>query len=128
MKKLIDAKKLYEQTAEWEAQALEQVDKYDPVDSRDEWLRWSYILKERGAFKHDVMDAPVVDISSLWISCDERLPEYGVTVLVDSDCGIMIGYLDTSELWFGLRPFMDSIELDVDAWMPLPKSYNREED
>lgn len=45
---LIDRAELYNQTAEWEAQA------------RDEWRWWSAVLKERGAFKHDVANAPTI--------------------------------------------------------------------
>ena len=57
---LIDRTELYNQTAEWEAQALEQVNKYHPEINRDEWRWWSAVLKERGAFKHDVADAPTI--------------------------------------------------------------------
>ena len=57
---LIDRTQLYNQTAEWESQALEQVNRYNPEDSRDEWRWWSAVLKERGAFKHDVADAPTI--------------------------------------------------------------------
>ena len=57
---LIDRAELYNQTAEWEAQALEQVDKYHPGINRDEWRWWSAVLKERAAFKHDVADAPTI--------------------------------------------------------------------
>lgn len=57
---LIDRAELYNQTAEWEAQALEQVNKYHPEINRDEWRWWSAVLKERGAFKHDVADAPTI--------------------------------------------------------------------
>jgi hypothetical protein len=59
--RLIDADALYEKTAEWEAQALAQTERYNPIDSRDEWLRWSFVLKERSAFKFDVADAPTID-------------------------------------------------------------------
>ena len=57
---LIDRAELYNQTAEWEAQALEQVGKYHPEINRDEWRWWSAVLKERGAFKHDVADAVTI--------------------------------------------------------------------
>lgn len=57
---LIDRTKLYEDTANWEAQALEQVDKYSPYCQRDDWRWWSAVLKERTAFKHDVADAQTV--------------------------------------------------------------------
>ena len=57
---LIDRMELYNQTAEWEAQALEQVDKYHPEINRDGWRWWGAVLKERTAFKHDVADAPTI--------------------------------------------------------------------
>lgn len=59
--RLIDKDALYEKTAEWEAQALAQTKRYNPTDSRDEWLRWSFVLKERSAFKFDVADTPTID-------------------------------------------------------------------
>ena len=60
--RLIDANILYAQTAEWEAQAQTQLEKYTPLSNRDEWRWWSAVLKERTAFKFDVSDAPTVDI------------------------------------------------------------------
>ena len=64
MADLIDRGALYEQTAEWEASALHMVEKLmhseDPDDIK-EWIKWSAILQERTAFKHDVADAPSVD-------------------------------------------------------------------
>ena len=57
---LIDREKLYEQTANWEAQALDLTLKYRPEEDRDEWRWWSAVLKERTAFKFDVVDAPTV--------------------------------------------------------------------
>lgn len=68
MTRLIDADALYEQTAEWEARALSVIEKKNlkPFDEMDvneivEWRKWSCILDERSAFKHDVFDAPTID-------------------------------------------------------------------
>lgn len=60
--RLIDARALYERTAEWEAQALAQVEKLDPrvENQRRGWVHWSAVLTERSAFKHDLMDAPTI--------------------------------------------------------------------
>lgn len=55
--RLIDADALYEKTAEWEAQALAEVERYDPEESRDEWRWWSAVLKERTAFLRDIENA-----------------------------------------------------------------------
>ena len=57
---LIDREKLYEQTANWEAQAIDQTLRYSPEEDRDEWRWWSAVLKERSAFKFDVADAPTI--------------------------------------------------------------------
>ena len=59
--RLIDADTIYEQTAEWEAQALEQVNKYNYKDSREEWIWWSAVLTERTAFKYDIFNAPTIE-------------------------------------------------------------------
>ena len=63
MEELISKKDLFEKTAEWEAQALNLVDVYDPEknpNNLEKWHQWSNILRERTAFKHDVMDAPTI--------------------------------------------------------------------
>lgn len=65
MGRMVDADALYERTAEWEAQALAEVEKHDPREDREEWLKWTYILNERTAFKHDVADAPIIDAVSV---------------------------------------------------------------
>ena len=58
----ISKKSLYEKTAEWESKALEQVVLHAKDSDPTEWKRWSTILTERTAFKHDVMDAPAADV------------------------------------------------------------------
>jgi len=57
---LIDRNKLYEKTAEWEAQALHMVEVTMNDEDTTEWKRWSTVLTERSAFKYDVADAPTV--------------------------------------------------------------------
>lgn len=57
---LIDKAKLYEKVAEWETQALQHASKLLEANNVEEWRRWTSILNERTAFKHDVADAPVV--------------------------------------------------------------------
>lgn len=64
---LIDKEVIYNKTAEWEAQAMAQLDKLNriPFDEmeREEyiaWRVWSALYQERAAFKFDVFDAPVV--------------------------------------------------------------------
>jgi hypothetical protein len=58
---LISRMDLYEKTAEWEAQALHMVELHMRDDDKAEWRKWSTVLAERSAFKHDVADAPAVD-------------------------------------------------------------------
>lgn len=57
----IDAEKFYKQTAELEAEALAYVKKLDPRKDYEKWIRWTVVLTERTAFKHDVADAPTID-------------------------------------------------------------------
>jgi len=53
---------LYDKAAELESFALKQVCKFDPriPEQREEWIKWSAILQERAAFKHDIQDAPAI--------------------------------------------------------------------
>lgn len=86
--RLIDADALYEKTAEWEAQALSQVERYNPTDSFKEWRRWSYVLKERSAFKFDVADAPTIvefegDINKVIVKGEEYHKQLTTTWLGD---------------------------------------------
>ena len=60
--RLIDANALYEKASDLEAQALDYTVKIsNDEEKREEWLRWSAILAERTAFKHDVYDAPTIE-------------------------------------------------------------------
>ena len=66
--RLIDADALYEQTAKWEARALDYIELLNqtPLEEMDaheksEWRKWTTILNERTAFKNDVADAPTID-------------------------------------------------------------------
>ena len=45
---------LYEKTAEWEAEALYEVEKHIHDEDVGEWRKWSHILTERTAFSCDV--------------------------------------------------------------------------
>ena len=57
----ISREALYNKTAEWEAQALHMVETTMHDEDNAEWKRWSTILTERSAFKHDVADAHTID-------------------------------------------------------------------
>lgn len=59
--RLIDADELLNQTANLEAVALEQVDKYNPSDNPLDLTVWMVVLAERTAFKDNLMDTPIVD-------------------------------------------------------------------
>lgn len=67
--RLIDADALYESTAEWEASAFAKIEELNRTpleemtdEERAEWRIWTAILNERSAFKHDVFDAPTIDV------------------------------------------------------------------
>lgn len=69
MQKYIDAISLYEQAVKLEAQALSNVQKLNTKhfalmgdDDITAWKVWTAILNERTAFKHDVVNAPAVDV------------------------------------------------------------------
>lgn len=66
----IDVDELIRRTAELEAVALEQVEKYEPSKDPVLWNRWTAILSERTAFKYDLIDAPIVDAIEV-VRCDE---------------------------------------------------------
>lgn len=54
---LIDRNELYAKTVDWEQKALRMVLQTKKVE---EWLKWSVVLAERTAFKHDIADVPAV--------------------------------------------------------------------
>ena len=116
--RLIDADALYEKTAEWEARALAVVEKLNSkpfgemdVDEITEWRKWSCVLNERSAFKHDVADAPTVEPQQ-WIPVTERLPEVNGDYLVTGRQGAVNKRRYDDGHWYG--------NWAVVAWMPLP--------
>ena len=128
--RLIDGNALYEKACDLEAQALDYTVKIsNDEEKREEWLRWSAILAERTAFKHDVYDAPTIELEPRWIPCSERLPEVGRSVLFS------VGGMYTAEGcmrddgdWCQFRWSSVQKRDIVDAWMPLPKPYGGEQD
>ena len=74
MSDYISREALYNKTAEWEAQALAQVGRHMHDDDPAEWRRWSTILTERSAFKHDVCDAPAADVVEVVRCADCSVP------------------------------------------------------
>ena len=124
MADLIDRQALYEQTAEWEAAAMEAVKKVTDVEERK---RWGYILQERAAFKQDVADAPSAQPEPRWIPVSES-PEYP---------GRFLCYYETEEsgeighcIDFGTYDEGDGWYVSgVKYWMPLPdEPHERSED
>ena len=122
----IDADALYERICDLEAQALSYVGKIGNDEAmRDKWRIWSAILAERTAFKHDVFDAPTIELKHEWIPCSERLPEHSKRYLVSVLDGIdrrttVAPYLPRSRTWSltGRMAYWKVI-----AWMPLPAPY-----
>ena len=120
--RLIDADALLERACNLEAQALAYVGKIVNDESKiEEWKKWSAILAERTAFKHDVFDAPTIEPEPQWIPCGERLPEGKQEVLVTE-----YGDTDIGRRFEGrwLDRYGDKMK-DVAAWMPLPEPYER---
>ena len=149
MPRLIDGDALYEKACDLEAQALDYAVKIsNDEEKREEWLRWSAILAERTAFKHDVYDAPTIEPEPRWIPCGERLPDAPLRktgneedfewfeseqVLICDRYGLIHvanlvkDYIFNEIYWSAT----DDDELhgeEVKAWMPLPKPYGGEQD
>ena len=90
----------------------------------------------------DLMDRikhlPSVTPTARWISCSERLPDYGQEVLLfDKNFGYVVGtyemvnYFGVTEPSFLIHKSIDSLEkasIDPIAWMPLPEPYTESED
>ena len=116
--RLIDADVLYERACELEAQALEYVGKIIHDDEKiEEWRKWSAILNERTAFKHDVYDAPTIEErkTGKWIEdakeyyealnergpgVDEDTPYFTDEDIACSECLAMFSVIDNeTERW-----------------------------
>ena len=95
MADLISRSALMKDFEDLEAIALEQVNKYNPVDSRDEWRWWSAVLKERTAYKHDLMDAPAVDAEQI-VRCRDCKWYYDDTEYCDKWGDMFIYWSDHS--------------------------------
>ena len=71
-----------------------------------------------------IENVPSAHPEQRWIPVSERMPEPRIDVWCNSDMGQMVGYYDEyAETWYG----RDYLELIVTAWMPLPPSYQGEE-
>jgi len=127
MSRLIDGDALYEKACDLEAQALDYTVKIsNDKEKRGEWLRWSAILAERTAFKHDVYDAPTIEPEPHWIPCSERLPEGNLYVLVTYK--YQYGLMDIGITWYSERENKWCDARPIIAWMPLPAPYKEDTD
>ena len=106
MSYLIDKRVLYKQTSEWEAQALAMVEKTMHDEDPTEWRRWSAVLTERTAFKHDIADAPTVDavpvVHGRWIDEGQYGDNFPHHAWRCSECGEHVIEIDTS--WYKYCP------------------------
>lgn len=63
-----------------------------------------------------------MDISQGWIPCAERLPEYGVNILVyDKFEGVQFGFIRNDNVVGWLYRECEFMSCDVTHWMPLPE-------
>lgn len=70
--------------------------------------------------KHEILT-----VLPRWIPVTEQLPTPRVDVWCNSDLGQMVGYYEEHVgLWYG----RDYLELNVNAWMPLPEPYKEGQD
>ena len=122
--RLIDADALYEKASDLEAQALDYTVKIsNDEEKREEWLRWSAILAERSAFKHDVNDAPTIEPGPRWMPCEESLPSSGTACFVTVECS---GEKSTCVSTFDHGVGWSNLECGerVVSWMKLPEAYD----
>ena len=146
MRRLIDGDALYEKASDLEAQALDYAVKIsNDEEKREEWIRWSAILAERTAFKHDVYDAPTIEPEPQWIPCSERLPDAplrktgdedfewfeGEQVLIcDKDGLIHVAYIVKDYIFNDIYWCATDVDElrgeEVKAWMPLPAPYKED--
>ena len=146
--RLIDGDALYEKASDLEAQALDYTVKIsNDEEKREEWLRWSAILAERTAFKHDVYDAPTIEPEPHWIPCSERLPDAplrktddkdlewfeGEQVLIcDKDGLIHVAYIVKDYIFNEICWCATDVDElrgeEVKAWMPLPTPWGGDEE
>lgn len=81
-------------------------------------VSWGFTAK----CEHAIEDAPTVN---QWIPCSERLPELLKWVLVSSgdcvvsDCLVVSG---GNKIWYECG----TIDIENDAWMPLPEPYKED--
>ncbi len=123
----IDADALYERICDLEAQALSYVGKIGNDEAmRDKWRIWSAILAERTAFKHDVFDAPTIELKHEWIPCSETvdIPDHEV-LACDKYGEEIFGYLEyADEQWICASEAC--VMYDPIAWMEKPEPYKEE--
>lgn len=77
MSEYIDTEKFYADAVKWESEALTVLASLDPNVDYTEYVKWSVILNERTSFKHDIMDAPKVDVEEVrhgeWIKDESEI-------------------------------------------------------
>lgn len=81
-------------------------------------------------FIKTIENAPTLDMTSEWIPCSERLPEYRELVIITTrDLRVRLAYLDsiydnhTDDLWDMPLDNAECALWNAVAWMPLPNPY-----
>ena len=75
-------------------------------------------------------DLPSAEPEQRWIPCSERLPDFGIPVLLNERFSYAVGYLlKTTEgkYEWGVNGWYNDLE-DWSAWMPLPIPWKGEND
>ena len=87
-----------------------------------EYSKEQYEIGYEDGYSQGYLDGLFVD----WIPCSERLPERCVTVLVQDNEKILLGFCDTDNKWYGIYGSM--VLGKVKAWQPLPEPYKPQEE
>ena len=101
--------------------------KYEPLPKGDRNYR-TYNLDDAyddgydDAFT-DIRNAPTIDAVPQWIPCSERLPEEGEVVLTQAKFKDDVKMAVSARVDFNYWTGWGTREIDIVAWMPLPKPY-----
>ena len=82
---------------------------------------------EQGNITTERLDTPTIEAVPQWIPCSERLPEEGEVVLTQAKFKDDVKMAVSARVDFNYWTGWGTREIDIVAWMPLPRHYEVEE-